>query len=176
MIEAIEAFQEELIVFDDFILELTNQTIDAIDRARAGVEVDERILSYFRRMLTLSMCSSVGGATTNEECAFEKAEAIRLAIGRWTIAMLAAELVREGVVFDSQAELDEEMTLYERLDQLEFILIQGLDGENYRKFGNQARRARRCWLTMSSDSHPLRIGVMVDNTVRWSLGLRQNAI
>ena len=50
--------------------------------------------------------------------------------------MLAAELVREGVVFDSQDELDEQMTLYERLGQLKFILIQGLDGENYRKFGN----------------------------------------
>ena len=141
LIEAIEAFREELIVFDDFILELTNQTIDAIGRARAGVEVVSQLLSEDVDLVNECVrdCRGQwGGATTNEECAFEKAEAIRSATegDAKSIAMLAAELVREGVVFDSQAELDEEMTLYERLDQLEFILIQGLDGENYRKFGN----------------------------------------
>ena len=141
LMETIEAFREEAIEFDDFILELKNQTIDAIGRARAGVEVVSQLLSEDVDLVNECVrdCRGKwGGATTNDECTFEKAEAIRSATegDAKSIAMLAAELVREGVVFDSQDELDEQMTLYERLGQLKFILIQGLDGENYRKFGN----------------------------------------
>ena len=69
----VEAFQEELIVFDDFILELTNQTIDAIDRARAGVEVVSQLLSEDVDLVNECVrdCRGQwGGATTNEEMRF----------------------------------------------------------------------------------------------------------
>ena len=73
--ETIEAFREEAIEFDDFILELKNQTIDAIGRARAGVEVVSQLLSEDVDLVNECVrdCRGKWGeATTNDECTLEK--------------------------------------------------------------------------------------------------------